>query len=575
MAATRAIIVQAADPSVAYFSSFSCVVTGAGCNLRRQHGIALLLVLSLFVSFATTTSSITITTNCTFHNNTGYNNYAGGATVHATSSEACCTACWNDFRCLAAAYEDGGCYLKWSRANPVSKPGVMACDTGRPEAPPCTFPWDCPLQYYPLPLLSTTTTTATGEGEKDDNEVGGPACLDGSPYGYYLRQGTDRRKFVIELSGGGWCYSEALCYLRAQDKGENSKGSSLGWPRNRTMNEGLLTTDPVQNSLFHNATHIFLDYCDGASFSGGRSKPWNVSGVELPSQHPLLPGVAPKRIPANSTVTFRGRANFAAVIARLRARHGLDDAEEIVLTGGSAGGLSTILHVDRLRSLLKPDSSGVRIVGMPNAGFFKPVGNHTPGYPNDNSANFTANMAHLYSMQNCSAGLPPACIAHYGGGSSDEAYKCLLAPFAEPFVHTPLFFLQSKFDHFQLNAELGLACMNPNTAGQPYAPPWIASTCTKADQQAINVYGQDFMHYFAQTTVRPRQLRGCFLTSCIIHGQTASTAWNHTLVGGYTPAQAFAAWYADTAASQTLNGKWIENCSMPCNKNVAACAPWQ
>jgi hypothetical protein len=154
--------------------------------------------------------------------------------------------------------------------------------------------------------------------------------MDGSQFGYYIRKGANSRRFVIELSGGGWCYNEGLCWQRAEDRSPNSKGSSVGWVQNRTMNEGMLTTDPVVNPLFWNATHVFLDYCDGGSFTGYRENPWDVSG------QPFGPDPA-KHSPPNSTVMYRGAANLEAVLFRLMHDHGLSEAEELLLTGGSAG----------------------------------------------------------------------------------------------------------------------------------------------------------------------------------------------------------------------------------------------
>jgi hypothetical protein len=45
----------------------------------------------------------------------------------------------------------------------------------------------------------------------------------------------------------------------------------------------------------------------------------------------------------------------------------LADADELVLAGGSAGGLATILNLDFVRTLL-PDS--VSVVGVADGGFF-------------------------------------------------------------------------------------------------------------------------------------------------------------------------------------------------------------
>ena len=45
--------------------------------------------------------------------------------------------------------------------------------------------------------------------------VGG-RCLDGSMAGYYFRQGSDPSLFVINLKGGGACFSEADCTARSK-----------------------------------------------------------------------------------------------------------------------------------------------------------------------------------------------------------------------------------------------------------------------------------------------------------------------------------------------------------------------
>ena len=80
---------------------------------------------------------------------------------------------------------------------------------------------------------------------------------------------------------------------------------------------------------------LHLPYLDGASFSGYRAKPWPV------------PENAAMGVPANATVTSRGTKNLGGAVDFALA-HGMDKATELVVTGGSAGGLSTFLHTDRI-----------------------------------------------------------------------------------------------------------------------------------------------------------------------------------------------------------------------------------
>jgi len=67
---------------------------------------------------------------------------------------------------------------------------------------------------------------------------------------------------------------------------------------------------------------VFVHYCDGTSFSSYRPEP-------------LANSKAP-----NGQLWFRGHANLAAVWDVLIHQYGIDNATEVILSGGSAGGLA-------------------------------------------------------------------------------------------------------------------------------------------------------------------------------------------------------------------------------------------
>lgn len=446
---------------------------------------------------------------------------------------------------------------------------IAATGAGRARVPPRLGPIAHPRDHPATVTLRKSQSIVPWNYVPLGQDEGGAKCLDGSPYGFYLRVGADPTRWVVELAGGGWCYDGGLCWERGEEKGTGSKGSSMGWALNMTdfAGWGPSNIDPEANPLFWNATHVYLDYCDGGSFSGYRAEPWSVG------RQPYGPDPS-KLTPPNASVWFRGAANLEASLSRMLTQFGLATATELLLHGGSAGGLSTLLHLDRTQRIVGPT---VRVVGLSNAGFFKPVADHPAQYPYDPSANFTAQIEHTFAMQNATGSLSHECLAAQPPGLE---YRCMLAPWAEPHVVAPLFVLQSKFDHFQLDAELGLRCMAPQCGGQPYSPPWApaagpgGANCTPADIAAIAAYGGSYWGWIAPTVARSAARRGVFLTSCIIHGQTAPAAWSVTTVDGDTPSSAFAGWWTGSAASATRDGKWVENCSMPCNPNAAACAPW-
>ena len=107
---------------------------------------------------------------------------------------------------LAADMRPGG---SQSHASPTTAGGLLRSDTGS----------------APLTLLPQ---------DKGDES---PACLDGSPYGFYFNPSkTGSTKWTISIEGGGWCYDEQECYSRSK----MALGSSKGW--SKTAGCGCMNT---------------------------------------------------------------------------------------------------------------------------------------------------------------------------------------------------------------------------------------------------------------------------------------------------------------------------------------------
>ena len=119
---------------------------------------------------------------------------------------------------------------------------------------------------------------------------------------------------------------------------------------------GIMSSNATENPFFANWTKVFVRYCDGSSFSSARIGPSNASGVPL---------------------HYRGRANLAATLDTLalpegRDRPGIGAATDVILTGGSAGGLAVFLQLDYVASRLP---AVPRVVGQPDAGLFADLPN--------------------------------------------------------------------------------------------------------------------------------------------------------------------------------------------------------
>jgi hypothetical protein len=89
--------------------------------------------------------------------------------------------------------------------------------------------------------------------------------LDGTPGGYYFRQGTGNgaNKWIIHSEGGAWCYNESDCVERSK----TVLGTSKFWDKTASF-EGLVSASRQTNPDFYNWNLAYLKYCDGASYSG-------------------------------------------------------------------------------------------------------------------------------------------------------------------------------------------------------------------------------------------------------------------------------------------------------------------
>lgn len=241
---------------------------------------------------------------------------------------------------------------------------------------------------------------------------------------------------------------------------------------------------------------IFLRYCDGASFAGFRPKP---------VAHPQN---------ASQLMYFRGLKNFDASLD-WAFKHGLKSATEFVLTGGSAGGLATFVHTDRAAALIAKNAPSCEYRSAPVVGYFLDHGNldHT-------SENFTAQMKRIYVMQNLTIAPEGSLLADCAEAFSDTPHYCFMSPHMHRFIKSPFFMFNSKYDFWQLKSELLLK-------------EWH----TKAEQDAVLKYGEDFLEQFL--SVESQQQNGAMITSCICH----SCSWIRFVLGGKNSYQHYADWY--------------------------------
>lgn len=182
-------------------------------------------------------------------------------------------------------------------------------------------------------------------------------CLDGSPPVLYYHEGGDLSKFLVFFIGGGMCEGTTLdqtlnsCYIRSQ----SMLGSSNLWPET-LAGDGYLSTDG-SISDFANYTKIIFGYCDGSLHQGLRTNPISYKGT---------------------TLYFRGAANTRANFQWIMNKYPtFKSAQQIIVTGSSAGGIATYLWTNYVREQVTNASNVISIIDSGIFLSFKTFTDHT------------------------------------------------------------------------------------------------------------------------------------------------------------------------------------------------------
>ena len=368
----------------------------------------------------------------------------------------------------------------------------------------------------------TTVLAATGmpliKLDPDIASQRGALCLDGTAPGMYYSQNAtaDRTKWVLYFKGGGWCYDEDSCASRAYTE----LGSAAFFPETFSFG-GIMDPDADANPTFHDFNRVVLWYCDGASFSGDRTEP--------------LSWPDPKHAGSNMTLYFRGKRVLNYMMETLRSEYGLDQAKEIVVGGGSAGGLSTYLHVDYIAE----EFSGAKVRGVPVSGFFLDHVNY------EGEAVYPDHMKYSYDMQNASVN--SACVA-----SEELPWKCMLANFSYHHTVTPMFPLQSALDSWQMGNiwEGDKSCAKDQFAN-----------CTAPEIADLNGYLSDFMVDLRRSPKFSRAGEGGFVESCLEHvAAQSSSHFKAYTINNVTEVAALARWYA--SENEPAANHWYLPCTL-------------
>eukprot|EP00299_Pterocystis_sp_00344_P015588 c7795_g1_i1.p1 GENE.c7795_g1_i1~~c7795_g1_i1.p1 ORF type:complete len:405 (-),score=85.35 c7795_g1_i1:44-1258(-) len=357
--------------------------------------------------------------------------------------------------------------------------------------------------------------------------VNGSLCLDGSMAGYLsdieLYEKCDL--LVVELEGGGLCFTQSSC----KERTTNWLGSSKYWSSSMSAS-GFTDSDCQVNPDFCSGCHVFLPYCSSDVWLGdsdGKDPDWN-------------------------EFYFHGHRNLDVIMNHMFNAYEskFSNLSNVLLLGESAGGYGTWLNLDWFSDTIKQRfGSHVQVKGAPIAGWFMPgetaaeiadgglcpdyVDNYDHFIENKHQSSYCNNLLeHLYQPD---ALIDTKCYADHPG----KEYSCYTAHVGYHYIDTPIFFAQNQFDNEQIIDQLGC----------PSTQPW-----TDLQKEFIAYFGTAMAESIDQ--VNSTKGDGLFLLSCFLHteGLESFTLQNVTFV------EAVGDWFWNR---NKLPHRLIDNCQSP------------
>ena len=230
---------------------------------------------------------------------------------------------------------------------------------------------------------------------------------------------------------------------------------------------------------------------------------------------------------------FRGKRIMDATLATLLTDWEMNKATDIVISGGSAGGLATFAHSNYIANYVKSKGVNAKIVSLPNVGFFLDYN----GY--EGITNYGTGMEWVYTNMNASDSiLDSDCVL---------GKDCIFPQNIAGGNVIPTFIFNSQYDAWQVINILGT--MNASL---------------------INDFGRNFTGLLIDNYLKKNDVNGgifaAFINSCCYHDGDYSTYWTGLVIDGLSTAQAFDQFYKgldDDQGDQQLF--WFQNETYPCS----------
>ncbi|XP_027348610.1 pectin acetylesterase 8-like isoform X1 [Abrus precatorius] len=345
----------------------------------------------------------------------------------------------------------------------------------------------------------------------------GAVCLDGSPPAYHFDKGSGAgiNNWIVHFEGGGWCNNVTTCLARRDTR----LGSSKKMDKQLSFS-GFFSNGKKFNPDFYDWNRIKVRYCDGSSYTG------DVEAVD----------------PATN-LHFRGARIFVAVIEDLLAK-GMKNAQNAILSGCSAGGLTSILNCDRFKGLLPPTT---KVKCLSDAGYFINVKDVS------GAQHIEEIYGQVVQLHGSAKNLPRSCTSRLRPG------LCFFPQNMASQISTPIFFVNAAYDSWQIKNILAPGVADPHGTWRDCK--LDIKNCSPNQLSVMQGFRTEFLR--ALSAVGNTPSKGMFIDGCYAHCQTGiQETWmrnDSPVLANTTIAKAVGDWFYERRPFHQID------CAYPCN----------
>lgn len=443
-----------------------------------------------------------------------------------------------------------------------------------------------------------------------DEGLVGSQCLDGTQAGFYYGSPNTKDNtsdtWVIFLQGGGHCCDKESCLQRAN----SSLGSSNYWSQTMTGSGGY-SSSSTENPYFYDANHIFIPYCCGDWHIGQQISPsdetWglyfdghfiveNILKVlmsdEFAKKHYnnqltkakniLITGESAGGIGTFLNLDFISDYIRSNISMNINIKNNIKNSENIanIKKYSKKNSKNTKNTKHRKQSNMRvinndyeydynynydyDSGSSIVIKGAPVAGWFF-AANTSDQQDSDDTRMMPPNdYVHYIEMNDSISGgfghndsvpklwnayLQPNCV-EYMLNNGLNTWHCFSVHNLYPFIQTPLFVLENKYDSDQITYEMAM----PNEVNDDTS-------------QYVDYFGDCMKRSILDQVRYGNNSNGLFFASCYDHVTGLDVGNNDasTIVNGYNSSQLVGSWFWELAKYPTVVYDDCIDDALPCN----------